>query len=51
MISFLVMQRIEKNSDALMALHKLGEASRRVILPALSKDTLLALDECTKTLY
>ena len=41
-------QRIERNRDALIALHKLSEASKR--LPALSKDTLLALVECAKNI-
>ena len=41
-------QRIERNCDTLIALHKLSQASKRAILPALNKDTLLALVECAK---
>ena len=49
-MSFRVSQRIERNRDALVALHKLSETSKQAILPALSKDTLLAPVECAKNI-
>ena len=49
-MSFRVSQRIERNRDALVALHKLSETSKRAILSALSKDTLFALVECAKNI-
>ena len=49
-MSLRVTRRIERNRDALFALHKFGEALKQAILPALSKDTLLALFECAKNI-
>ena len=47
-MSFRVTQRIERNRELLISLQKLSEASKQAILPALSKDMLLVLVECTK---
>ena len=49
-MSFRTTQRIERNRDALITLHKLSETSKQAILPALGKDTLLALVEFAKAL-